>query len=357
LILFAFPIENRKRNQSKVTTPQASIATMARDDDDDDEMPIDDQYNKADIQSMVEEEYHEALEDMVYAKMEAISEMDDDAWLDLSDAEHQILLSMNNTGLFEGSMAGLVTLVSLRLARRALFRPRTMASGGGGRAMTTTNTPSSFPSSPITAARPPPSSSSSGGGTFRQQMDRLAHSRVGMVLGWLTDVAIGGTVAAFVADACLDEEEMLRDVADIPLLPGESAIARHFCPVVQDALLQLSRQATTPAETAALTRPRTPQMAAWLTFSHNCQLRQAQEELIRRQQGLSADAIVSIPPPGVSSSSSDMLDYDAHSLSSGEFPSAAMGPEHGGDDNGLYENDYDHDDGSKSGRGDGERRW
>jgi hypothetical protein len=306
----------------------------------------------ADTQLMVEERYHEALETLVYSKLDQILESEDDdddtTWFDLGEAEHQILLNMNNMGLWEGSVAGVVTLICLRQGRRVLFGPRRVTSTATGLAAATSNhrASSGFRSSTTIQINAPPLSSPITSrplshhhhrSPFRQQMDQWAHSRAGTVLGWLIDLAVSLTVGASVSAAYTDEEKMLQELADIPLVAGPSQISRQFCPVVQDALAQLNREATTPAEQAALTRPRTPYMAAWIAFSHSCHLRQAQEQLIRRQHGLNPDAIVNIPPPGVSKLGSDGHSWDDINGLRGD------GAE-GYDDDDDYDDDYDDDD-------------
>jgi hypothetical protein len=259
---------------------------------------------KKDGQLVAEYKYAETLMKAVTAKMDEYKrdaansgqQVNKDTFA-LGEAERKLLLNINNTGLLEGTVAGLVALVGLRQFRHYMLR-RVMEK-------VTNSTPSSTQTTTMVLTPKSP---------FRQQtanspkdsIERAAKSPIWMALGWLTDLA--GSfflVAVPISFACTSQDKLLRDISAIPLVEGRSKISELFCPTIQAALSQCQRDATSPEEQAALSSPRTPHLTAWIAFAHNCHLRQTQEQLIRQQQGLSHNAPVSIPPPGVSSFSAD----------------------------------------------------
>jgi hypothetical protein len=245
----------------------------------------------------------------------------------LGDEEKKVLLNINNTGLLEGMAAGLVTLTLLRQFRHYQFRrimqnvkasdgttPPTSASQFTARTLLTPKSPFRQQTT-TTNTTHNNSNNNTNNDAVHGALARATRSPFWVALGWITDLGAAFAMAVTVSALRMDQDQILKDIAAIPLVAGPSKVSQLFCPTVQTALAQLRRDAILPNERDILTRPRTPQLAAWVAFADHCQLRQAQEELLRREQGLSADAVVSIPPPGVvtigSTSVQPPLVYDA----------------------------------------------
>ena len=167
-------------------------------------------------------------------------------------------------------------------------------------------------------------------------------SRFGTVFVDVTLCAFSGAVVGtYMADMC----EAEGNLADMPLAPGTSGIAREFCPVLieefeaQWKLIQEQQQNefhdgfpqdsdsnnnNAPTNDTAtlldlglvrvqiqadpipasihqdiLQNPQNPNLQAYLQFVHNCQRRQQVERRLRRQRGLRQHVQVAIPEPGV----------------------------------------------------------
>lgn len=237
-------------------------------------------------QTVAEFKYSQALMEAVSSKMNTVMSETESKKFELGDAEKSVLMNINNVGLLQGAVAGMVALFSLRRVRSSLFARMVKQYEEQNPKNTASTTPLAGLSSP-----------------FRQQKNPLevaGKSPIWVGLSWVTDLAASFMVAVAVSAAFTDQKKILKDVSEIPLVEGKSNVSRVFCPVIQETLVKMRQEASTPEEKAALSQPRTPYLAAWITFSQNCKLRQAHENLIRRQQGLGHDDVVRIPPPGVS---------------------------------------------------------
>lgn len=300
----------KRRNHSYFETTKSNppaaliIEIMAPD------RPTDKEWKE--VQLKAENKYTLALMNIVSNKMDTITQTSDNKSFDLGEAERKILMDINNTGLLQGAAAGLIAFVGLRLVRRHLFGRLILNQTGSLVKSTTTNA-----SSPITAPSSP----------FRQKMnplERAANSPFWWTLAWVTDLSASFMAAVTVSFLYTDRDKILSTISEIPLVEGQSKVSQLFCTDVQEALAQMQREASSPEEKAALSKPQTPFLAAWIAFSNNCRLRQAQEQLIRRQQGFSPDAMVNIPPPGVSKLDNDSLSDDDDGLLSALDPSSGL---------------------------------
>lgn len=77
----------------------------------------------------------------------------------------------------------------------------------------------------------------------------------------------------------------------VPLVPSRSAISDELCQDMAQAYHKHLDSSNIEMDSAVTTMVR--------TFVRNCELREAYEQKLRREQGLSDDAPVSIPDPGV----------------------------------------------------------
>ena len=275
-------------------------------------------------QTVAEFKISQAIMDAVSSKMNKMSE-DESKSFELGEAEKSVLMNINNVGLLQGAMAGAVALIALRRVRKHLF----------GRMMEQyekQNTPTATKSQSPTAGPSSP---------FRQKKNPLemaASSPVWVGLGWVTDLAASFMVAVSISVAFTDQKKILEQLSELPLVEGKSHVSRVFCPVIQETLAKMKEEASTKEQKVALSQPRTPYLAAWIAFSQNCGLRQAQEQLIRREKGLGEQEVVSIPAPGVSKPGE---------YSNGEFISELDSD--GDATTGTFGDFYDPRDGSDSG--------
>jgi hypothetical protein len=166
-------------------------------------------------------------------------------------------LGVNNMGLMEGTLAGFVTFASLV----------------GG---------------PYIAKR------------FRQPktytLDAHDGSKVGTLLLKASRLGIQAAaslvIAAYTTSYYTDEDEMLKQVASAPLLPGRSVIADEFC----DSLVTEYHRMHPPEYWKQV---QDPYLRYLTVFTTNCQKRRAYEKQIREQTNEGPDIRVSIPLPGV----------------------------------------------------------
>ena len=115
------------------------------------------------------------------------------------------------------------------------------------------------------------------------------------------------SIAATTSLLCTDTRQALQNLAQIPLMEGQSRIADEFCPDVIAEWERLEREAQIQDTTLPST-PQSPYLKALLEFKDNCRRRQALERRLRRQQGLSDDLPISIPPPGVPVNDDSLLE-------------------------------------------------
>jgi hypothetical protein len=181
-------------------------------------------------------------------------------------AERKIIRSMNNIGLGEGVLAGIVTFLVLRrgpdLVKRMVMR-RSAQRGG------------------YQLDRPDP---------FSQPSSSSAASILGGMKLAL-DVFVSTLMAASASYYFTDERMITATAAQIPLVEGKSLFCDEFCDLVQQQVSQRSNVEWKQVES--------PYLQSVYGMAKNCQRRKAYENKLREEQGLSPDASVAIPPPGV----------------------------------------------------------
>jgi hypothetical protein len=173
------------------------------------------------------------------------------------EVERDLLMKVNNMGLMEGTIAGCVTFASLV----------------GGPYI-------------VKRLRPPKTYTLDTPGGSKIGTLLLKGARLGI------QVAASLVIAAYTSYYYTDEDEMLKQVASTPLLPGRSVIADEFC----DSLVNEYHRIHPPEYWKQVQDP----YLHYLTiFTTNCQKRRAYEKRIREQANEGPDVPVSIPFPGV----------------------------------------------------------
>jgi hypothetical protein len=269
----------------------------------------------------------------------------------LEPAERDKLMEINNTGLVEGMVAGIISLVALRRIRGSLLRrlyaareaspppphshappPHHGAGSTGGSPFHQQNSPFAQTNSPFHTpqqhAPPPPFSTP----PPPHASNKPKEGTFAFLFGWALDAVGAFAVMASVSFMLTDVNKILNTLSDIPLTEGRSTIAREFCPDVVQALQQLRQN--DPAAAAVLDDAQTRRLQAVRLFIHNCQRREAYEAALRREKGVAdphypvqvpAGGVppdFPLPPMGSSSpsspSSSSSSTYDDSIITTGE---------------------------------------
>jgi hypothetical protein len=199
----------------------------------------------------------------------------------LEGEERKIFYEINNFGLLPAAAAGLATLMVLRNVRpnmlRRIQRPKPP---------TNTGAPPHVTNSPFQQGTPP------GGESYKQ----LQPSPFLRVFGWSMDLISSFLVAAGASIMLTDHEAIAQKVTTLPLVSGRGRVAEELCHPMLDFLKEIRKDESTREVLEGAT---TTNLKNILTFCQNCQRRAAYEDRLRRENGLSSDAPVSIPPPGV----------------------------------------------------------
>lgn len=232
----------------------------------------------------------------------------------LEDEERKILWQVNNFGLLEGSVAGIVTLITLRRARSAIMR----------RMLQQRNRMAQQQHSGV----PPPSANHVRNSPFQQQQQQLPSSSSNFssssgnaagngpmspifnLFGWILDATVSFSIAATVSLMYTDQGQIMQKIANIPSVPGRSIVAEEFCPsalqTYQEIMLSSQKQQQQTGnheearqQQAVLGDPRSPYLKALVQFTKNCQRRAAYENQLRQDYGHRQHGPVDIPPPGV----------------------------------------------------------
>lgn len=246
---------------------------------------------------------------------------------ELGEAERKKLYEINNKGLLEGTVAGVLSFILLRRIRSGFMRPR-MHQPHPPAAATPGATPHHHaPKSPFQQVKPPsttngtppsqpppgleaPSVSQLAQGMHQQQRTGSSTGeKIFRFFSFSLDAIVSFYVAVFVS--VRNPGEIMKSMADLPLLEGRSRVSDEFCPEFLHELQAIQKDEAL-GQSDAFRHPSTPPLQALLKFCHNCRERAAYEQQLRQQLGLPPDAPVSIPPPGVpnmgTSSSSDDAD-------------------------------------------------
>jgi hypothetical protein len=88
-----------------------------------------------------------------------------------------------------------------------------------------------------------------------------------------------------------DEEQIVAQIASIPLVPGRSVVSDEFCVMLQQELQQKPKEYWRHVES--------PYLQQIKVFCDNCRKRQVYEAKLRAEQGLGPNDPVNIPEPGV----------------------------------------------------------
>jgi len=205
-------------------------------------------------------------------------------------AERQVLMQVNNIGLREGVIAGLATFITLRKAPGIIARyvarrsARQYPSGGSGSGSTyKLDSPNPFQANQTERGGPSSSSSSSSLGMVFLRAVRFT-----------LDVIVSLTVGASTSFYFTDQDYMLSQIANVPLVEGRSLVSDEFC---TDMIHQFNK---VPPEVWRDTQ--NPALISVRTFVKNCQYRQSYEEKLRHDYQLQPKEPVSIPAPGVDTS-------------------------------------------------------
>jgi hypothetical protein len=204
----------------------------------------------------------------------------------LEDEERKILYEINNFGLVPAAAAGLTTLFVLRkirpnMLRRFQGRPKQPPTNTGGSSPHVTNSPFQ--------QGPPPGG---GGGDYKQ----LQPSLLLRTFGWSMDLISSFLVAVGASVVMTDHEAIAAKITTLPLVSGRGRVAEELCPPVLNFLQEIRKDESTRE---VLEHADTTNLKNILAFCQNCQRRNAYENRLRQEKGLSSDAPVSIPPPGV----------------------------------------------------------
>jgi hypothetical protein len=200
----------------------------------------------------------------------------------LEDEDRNILYD-SNFGFVPAATAGLATLFVLRSIRPNMLqrfqRPKQPFTNAGA--------PPHVTNSPFQQGPSP-----GGGGSYKQKQPSLFSP----VFGWSMDLASSFLVATGASIMFTDHEAIAKKITTLPLLSGRGWVSEELCSPVLDFLQEIRKDESTRKVVEGAT---TTHLKNMLTFCQNCQRRAAYENRLRQEQGLSNDAPVSIPPPGV----------------------------------------------------------
>jgi hypothetical protein len=255
----------------------------------------------------------------------------------LEDEEKKVLMKVNNGGILEGALAGIVSLVVLRKMRSTLLR-KVFERPQQHHGTTTTQNPQS-PMQQMIQQRQQSQQQQFSNNPFQknalgssQSMETPNGGFIINVMGWTMDMLFALMIGASVSMYRLDVDSILKEVSVLPLSPGHSAVSREFCPDAIDVLNQLREESGKGDNriTLCLKDPVTDKVDTVIQFAKNCERRVRYEAKLREEKGVSSpDYRVSIPPPGVpvplegeeedsglSSSSTDWVGVDSFSIDS-----------------------------------------
>jgi hypothetical protein len=205
-----------------------------------------------------------------------------DRTLQLEDEDRKILYD-SNFGLVPAAAAGLTTLFVLRNVRPSMLRRFQRPK----QPPTKTGAPPHVTNSPFQQGPPP------GGGASHKQKQPSFFSPV---FSWSVDLATSFLVATGASIMFTDHEAVARKITALPLLSGRGWVSEELCSPVLDFLQELRKDESTCKVLEGAT---TTHLKNMMTFCQNCQRRATYENRLRQERGLSSDAPVSIPPPGV----------------------------------------------------------
>ena len=202
---------------------------------------------------------------------------------DAYKTERSVLSSLNQSGLAQGVLATCLTFASLRTIPKFLAKRLTAGRSSispAGRGGYTLDPP------PGTVGNPFQSSRSSA-----EVPSRGVTTTILSIAKALFDIYASLLVGALVANSKLDETTLLSKIVYIPLVEGRSFVADEFCQSIQDKFAERPNNYWSEVESLYLKQLK--------VFSDNCKRRQQFEDKIRQENGMVANAPVSIPTGGV----------------------------------------------------------
>jgi len=245
--------------------------------------------------------------------------------LELGEAERTKLLEINNRGVLEGSVAGVLSFIFLRRMRAGFLRrmmkqeakapgappppPPTMGTPGG------TSAVPHAPKSPFQQQKPPTGTTSSSpppspgaeipspqkvAQAYKESRTSGISGTFFNLLGFAIDATVSFYIAVFVS--IRNPGKIMNEIAKIPLIEGRSRVSDEFCPEFLHELQEMQKDVledNNAMQADALKNPESVALKGLLEFCHNCKQRAAYENQLRQQLGLSDSDPVSIPPPGV----------------------------------------------------------
>lgn len=259
----------------------------------------------------------------------------DSSAFELGDAEKAMLLQINNLGMVEGVVGGIVTLALLRrvrtqFLRRLLKQREKVMSGGGvgggggsgspfggsgaggaggsGSSTHVRNSPFLSPQQQQQLQQPAMfggAGAGAGGAPTQAQISALENAirqrqrpfSMANVFGWALDVVVAFSMSVTISLIFTDRRKVMKTLSDLPLVEGRSKVSDEFCPEILLELDSLRKESQYNRELTD--NPQSQYLQALMQFCNNCRRRQAYECKLREEQGLSRSDPVSVPPPGV----------------------------------------------------------
>lgn len=187
-------------------------------------------------------------------------------------AERNVLMKINRLGLSQGILAGVVTFITLRrapgLIAKHVMKPKR---GGSSYKLDGSNNP--FASNATVKAP-------------------LIFRAVRFGLDSFVSLLIAASTSLYFTDT----KKMMDEIASVPLVEGKSIVADEFCPCIAQEFHKYPKEFWDQTQSYP--------MRSIKTFVDNCRLRASHQARLRKEQGLSPEDPVMIPPPGVDTTTS-----------------------------------------------------
>ena len=248
----------------------------------------------------------------------------------------KVLMNFEVANLLDGAVAGVITFFILRQFNRANFE-QIKRSYSERNATIRRPTISNAFSSPYQQV--PTTQQTTNITNMMKNVTEKASSSgggAGGIFGSARPIFIPFVVAHCVClyFVCIRKrDQLLKQLSDLPLMEGESFVSKELCPIFSNELKSIYQDLahdnnnrnlrTLPKFSTknkvfvrdAIADPQTQQLQLYINFFTNCRRRAAYENILREQSGLSSDAVISIPPPGVPPTLDISNDIDFASIS------------------------------------------
>ena len=243
----------------------------------------------------------------------------------LSTHEQKALMNVVTANLLEGAAAGVITFFILRRLNMEYFKHLKRSYSEQNATIRRPTMPDAF-SSPYQQV-PTTQQTTNITNMMKNAAEKASSSGDGAGRSFgsarlmvnATSIIFDGIVSCYVAVfvSTRNRDPLLQQLSDLPLLEGESIVSKELCPIFTNELKSIYQDLahdnnnrnspTLPKFSAknkvfvrdAIADPQTPQLLFYINFCTNCRRRAAYENILREQSGLSSDAVISIPPPGV----------------------------------------------------------